>query len=130
VQTLVGTAGFWIAGPVGERLGLRTLFLFAPLASALSLLAGPSDQAWTYALFIFPRANFHLVFPHSNGFLAHRVTERERATVISLASMVSSATSVTVTSLLGLLVDRQGLDTAFVAAALGFAALSLLAYVA
>jgi hypothetical protein len=44
--------------------------------------------------------------------------------------MVSSATSVTVTSLLGLLVDRQELDTSFVAAALGFAALSLFAYVA
>jgi hypothetical protein len=80
-----------------------------PLASALSLPAGASDQAWTYSLFIFPAADFHLVFPHTNGFLARRVTERERATVISLASMVSSATSAAVTPLL---VDLQGLDTA------------------
>ena len=130
VQMLVGAGGSWIAGPVGERLGLRTLFLLVPLASALSLLTGASDQAWTYAIFIFPAAGFHLVFPHTNGFLARRVSERERATVISLASMVSSATSVAVTPLLGLLVDRRGLDTAFLVAALGLATLTLLAYLA
>ena len=129
-QMLVGAAGSWIAGPVGERLGLRTVFLLVPLASALALLAGASHHAWTYALFIFPAAGFHLVFPHSSGFLARRVTERERATIISLASMVSGAASIVVSPLLGLLVDRRGLDTAFVVAAFSFAALSLLAYLA
>ena len=127
-QMLVAAAGSWISGPVGERLGLRALFLAAPLASALALLAGASGQAWTYALFIFPAAGFHLVFTHTSGFLARRVTDRERATVISLASMASSATSVAVTPLLGLLVDRQGLDTGLVVASLGLAVLSLLAY--
>ena len=63
-----------------------------------------------------PRRRLPPRFPHTNGFLARRVTERERATIISLASMVSSATSVTVTPLLGLLVDRQGLDPLLTAA--------------
>jgi MFS family permease len=129
-QMLVGAAGSWLAGPISERLGLRWLFLIMPLASALSLLAGASDMPWTYALFIFPAAGFHLIFPHASGFLARRVTERERATVISLASMIASATSVVITPLLGLLVDRRGLDTAFVTAGAGLAALSLLAYLA
>jgi MFS family permease len=129
-QMLLGAAGSWLAGPVSERLGLHVLFIVVPLASALSLLAGASDMPWTYALFVFPAAGFHLIFPHASGFLARRVTERERATVISLASMFASATSVAVTPLLGLLVDRRGLDTAFIVAGLSFAALSLVAYLA
>ena len=127
-QMLLGAAGSWAAGPVSERLGLHLLFLVVPLASALSLLAGASNLPWSYAFFVFPAAGFHLIFPHASGFLARRVTDRERATVISLASMVASAISVTITPLLGLLVDRRGLDTAFVTAGVGFAALSLLAY--
>ena len=130
VQMLVGAAGSWVAGPVGERLGLRALFLVVPLASAFALLAGVSNQPWSYAFFIFPAAGFHLVFTHTSGFLARRVTERERATVISLASMASSATSVAVTPLLGLLVDREGLDSALIVASLGLAALALIAYLA
>jgi len=129
-QMLLGAAGSWLAGPASERLGLHVLFIVVPLASALSLLAGASDMPWTYALFVFPAAGFHLIFPHASGFLARRVTERERATVISLASMFASATSVTITPLLGLLVDRRGLDTAFIVAAIGFTALSLVAYLA
>jgi len=90
VQMLVGAAGSWVAGAFGQRAGLRVLFLVVPLVSALSLLAGISDRPWMYAFFMLPGAGYHLVFPHASGFLARRVGEGERATVISMASMVAS----------------------------------------
>ena len=129
-QMLLGAGASWLSGPVGERLGLRWMLLIVPAASALTLLAGASDLPWTYALFVFPAAGFHIVFPHASGFLARRVSERERATVISIASMAASATSVAVTPLLGLLADRRGLDTALIVAGLAFTGLALLAYLA
>jgi len=130
VQMLVGAGGSYIAGGVGERLGLRPVFLFVPLISSLSLLAGVSDWPWMYAFFMLPAAGFHLVFPHASGFLARRVDEGERATVISMASMVASAATVVVTPALGLLVDRASLDAGLIAASLGLATLGLLAYLA
>jgi len=129
-QMLVGAAASWLAGAVGARAGLRWLFLVVPLASSLALLAGIPDVAWLYALFLFPAAGFHLMFPHTSGFLSRRVTERERATVVSISSMVASATSMVVTPSLGLVVDRASLDTALLCASLGLTALTLLAYLA
>jgi MFS family permease len=129
-QMLVGAAGSYFSGPVGERVGLRVLFLVVPLVSALSLLAGVSDWPWAYAVFVAPAAGFHLVFPHASGFLARRVGEDERATVISMASMVASGTTVVVTPLLGLLVDRSSLDAGLIAASLGLTVVALLAYLA
>ena len=130
VQMLVGAGGSYLAGAVGERLGLRVLFLFVPLISALSLLAGISDWPWMYGFFMLPAAGYHLVFPHASGFLARRVREGERATVISMASMVSSTATVAVTPVIGLLVDNSSLDTGLAAASLGLAALGLFAYAA
>jgi MFS family permease len=130
VQMLVGAAGSWLAGAFGQRVGLRVLFLVVPLVSALSLLAGVSDWPWMYALFMLPAAGYHLVFPHAAGFLARRVGEGERATVISMASMVASTATVVVTPLLGLLVDRSSLDSALTAASLGLATVAVLAYLA
>jgi len=128
VQMLVGAAGSWTAGALGQRIGLRTLFLVVPLISALSLLAGISDWPWMYAFFMLPGAGFHLVFPHASGFLARRVSEGERATVISMASMVASTATLVVAPVIGLLVDRSSLDTGLIAAALSLAALGLFAY--
>jgi MFS family permease len=129
-QNLVGAGGSWISGAAGRRLGLPVLFLVVPLVSAGCLLAGTSEQPWMYAFFVLPAAGFHLVFPHASGFLARRVGDGERATVISMASMVSSSATVAVTPLVGLLVDSSGLDTALVVASLGLATVALLAYLA
>jgi MFS family permease len=130
IQMLVGAGGSYIAGWMGKRLGLRPVFLFVPLISSLSLLAGVSDWPWMYGFFMLPAAGFHLVFPHASGFLARRVGEGERATVISMASMVASTATVMVTPALGLLVDRASLDAGLIAASLGLATLGLLAYLA
>ena len=129
-QMLVGAAGSYFAGAAGDRFGLRVLFLVVPVVSALSLLAGVSDWPWAYAIFMLPGAGFHLVFPHASGFLARRVGEHERATVISMASMVASSATVIVTPLLGLLVDRASLDAGLIAASLTLTAVALLAYLA
>jgi MFS family permease len=126
-QMLVGAAGSYSSGPVGERVGLRGLFMVVPLVSALSLFAGVSDWPWAYAVFVAPAAGFHLVFPHASGFLARRVGEDERATVISMAS---SGTTVVLTPLLGLLVDRSSLDAGLIDASLGLTVVALLAYLA
>lgn len=128
VQMLVGAAGSWIAGGFGERVGLRVLFFAVPLVSALSLLAGISDQPWMYAFFMLPAAGFHLVFPHASGFLARRVGEGERATVISMSSMVASVATVLVAPVIGLLVDSSSLDTGLLVASLGLASLGLFGY--
>lgn len=130
VQLLVGAAGAWVAGAAGLRLGLRRVFLVVPVVSALSLLAGVSDWPWMYAFFLLPGAGYHLVFTNASGFLSRRVGERERATVISTASMVSSSATVVVTPVIGVLVDGSSLDTGLIAASLGLATVALLAYVA
>ncbi len=130
VQLLIGAAGAWVAGAAGLRLGLHRLFLFVPLISSLSLLAGISDWPWMYAFFLLPGAGYHLVYTNASGFLSRRVTEQERATVISTASMVSSSATVAVTPVIGLLVDGSSLDTGLLVASLGLAAVALLAYVA
>ena len=129
-QMALGAGASWVAGWVGRRLGLNTLFLLVPVAACLSLLAGALDTAWTYGLFIFPSAAFHLVFPYSSAFLSRRVSEQERATVLSLASMAASAIAVTALPLLGEIVDRRGLDAGLVVAAVALSTISLLAYLA
>jgi predicted MFS family arabinose efflux permease len=111
-QMGLAAVGSWLASPLGRWLGIRRIFWIMPLGSALALLAGASGSVYLYPLFVFPAVGWNVMFPHFTDYVATRVTDSLRATALSVASVVGSATSIALVPFMGLGVDRLGLTPA------------------
>lgn len=118
---LGGVAGGWASESLRRRLGrgrfLALLLLPAPLLLTLGLRGGRAG------LLAFPLITFvwNAGLPFFYEGLNRRTGSRVRATVLSVANMVSRLAFVILAPLFGLLVDRSSLATAFAA----FGALAL-----
>lgn len=119
---LGGVLGGWASEPLRRKLGrgrfLAFLLLPAPLLLALGLGGGPSG------ILAFPAITFawNAGLPFFFDGLNRRTESRVRATVLSVANMVSRLSFVVLAPLFGLLVDRRSLAIAFTA----FGAVALL----
>ena len=118
-QMGLAAIGSWVAAPLGRRLGVRRVFWMMPLGSALALLAGASGSVYLYPALIFPAFGWNVMFPHFIDYLARRVMDSLRATVISVANVAGSVASIALIPLLGLGVDRLGFAPSIATLAIG-----------
>ncbi|TAK75520.1 MAG: MFS transporter, partial [Dehalococcoidia bacterium] len=113
------------ADRIGRRMGLATIFLAMPLVSALALFGGIGDSVWLYVVFVLPSLGWNVLWPYVSDYVARRVEDQVRATALSVASVLMHLTSVAVLPLVGLAIDRRGLDSGLGIAAAGLAFTSL-----
>ena len=124
-QLGLSTVGSLAATTVKRALGLPATMLLMPLLGALSLLAGASGVPWLFPLFIVPSITFNVLYVQVVDFVTRRAPEQQRATTISIGSMVASLANVGSTVAVGALVDAIGLGGALAAAGLTGGALSV-----
>ena len=127
-QMATSAIGSWVAEAVGRVIPLRHLFWAAPVASALALIAGASGTWWLFPVFILPSAGWNVLWPHFADYVARRAPDRQRATVISIANLVSGVAIVISAPLTGLAIDRIGLAPALSGTAALLLAAALLSY--
>lgn len=107
-QMGVAAAGSWISAPLGNRLGLRRTMWMMPIGSALALIAAAPGHLALYAFFLFPALGWNVLYPHFVDYLARRVTDSLRASLISIANVVGGIAALVIVPLTGLGVDRLG----------------------
>jgi MFS family permease len=129
-QMGLAALGSWLSAPIGRWLGLRRLFWLMPLGSAAALLAGAGGSVYLYAIFIFPALGWNVLYPHFIEYVATRVTQSVRATVISIANVVSGIASIILIPLVGLGVDRIGREPATAMVAVFLVAATVVTYLA
>ena len=129
-QLGVAAIGSWMAAPIGRWLGLRRIFWLMPLGSALGLAAGAPGLVVLYPLFIFAAFGWNVMYPHFTEYLARRTTTGVRATVISLANVMSGLASIVIVPLTGFGLDRIGVASALLLLAGGLTAATILAALA
>jgi len=126
VQMAASAGASWVSGPFGNALGLRRMFWVMPLLSSLALVAGAPAQIWLYPLFIFPSVGWNILYPHFTDYLARRVTDSLRASLISISNLVAAVCTLALVPLVGLAVDRLGLSMALVLTSFFLAAMVVL----
>jgi len=123
-QMAMSTVGALIATTVRRRLGLSRTLLACTVASALALLAGASGVPWLFPLFALPSITFNVLMVQVIDYVARRAPEDQRATTISIGSMISAAGNIVASIAIGVLVDGIGLEGALVISALTLALLA------
>ncbi len=129
-QMALAALGSWLSEPVGRVLPLTRMFWLMPVLSALALLAAASGSAWLYPLFIFPAFGWNVMFPHVTDYLARRVTDSLRSTLISASNMVSAVSNIAVVTVTGFAVDRAGLAITVVVLGAVLAGIAVALYLA
>ena len=129
-QMAAATLGSWAAHPVGAAVPLRHLLWAMPVMSTLSLIAGVGHEGAWFAVFILPSIGWNVLSPHFMDYVARRAPDAERATVISVTSVIGHVTTIVTSLVAGRVIDTAGLDTALVGAAIALTAASALAYAA
>lgn len=110
-QMLVAAVGSWISSPLGNWLGFRRTMWIMPLGSTIALAAAAPGHLALYPLFLFPALGWNVLFPHFAEYLARRVTDSLRASVMSIANIVGGLAAIAIVPLTGLGVDRLGFRT-------------------
>lgn len=108
-QMGLAAVGSWMAEPVGRWMPLRHLFWVMPALSGLSVMAAISGNAWLYPLFIFPAFGWNVMFPHVTDYLARRVTDSLRSTLMSASNMISAVCNIGFVTVTGFAIDRTGM---------------------
>ncbi len=126
---LLSSAGSWWAAPIGQRLGLGPTLISMALLCSVTLLGGASGMIWLYPLFVMPAVGMNVLYPHVTDFLSRRVPDSQRATVLSIGSLVARLGGLLSAVLLGTLVDRSGLGGGLAVASVVLTVLALAAYV-
>lgn len=129
-QMALAAVGSWIAAPLGNRLGLRRTLWLMPIGSTLALAAAAPGHLALYPLFLFPALGWNILYPHFADYLARRVTDSLRASVMSIANIVSGLAAVTVVPLTGLGVDRLGFRTTILLLTVVLTTTAVLAFLA
>ena len=115
---LMGIVGALVAYRVVSSLGERRTFFLLPVALVASYaLLGGWDSV--YAQVSFPMMNLAVVMarPIVTGYLNHRVPTSQRATVLSLTSLVYCLILIPLTPIAGIIADKMSLAAAFWAGA-------------
>ena len=123
-QLLIPSAGSWLAAPLVRWFGLPATVAAMAIAEPLSLLAGATGAVWLLPLFLLPSITFNVLFAHLVDFLSRRVTDSQRATTVSLASMASNVGFIIVALSLGRIADTRGVDVALTTGAVVFTVLA------
>ena len=126
-QLLVSSVGSLLAAPLVRRFGLRRVVVVMAVGGPLSLLAGATGAIWLIPVFMLPSISFNVLWVHAIDFLSRGVTDSQRATTVSLASMAANVGFIAVALTLGPIADSQGVETALVIAAVVFTALAAIA---
>jgi len=129
-QMGVGAVASWLAAPVGRRIGLRRVFWIMPIGSALALVAAAPGTAWLFPIFILPTAGWNLMYPHFTVYLARRAPEALRASVISVASIISGIAALIVVPVVALGMDHLGFRPTLLLLAAGLTIAATVAYLA
>ncbi|MCK9486234.1 MAG: MFS transporter [Dehalococcoidia bacterium] len=129
-QMGLAAVGSWMAEPVGRWLPLRHIFWAMPALSAVSLVAAVSGNVWLYPLFIFPSFGWNVMFPHVTDYLARRVTDSLRSTLMSASNMISAVCNIGFVSATGLAIDRTGMTGTLIVVAAGLLAAVAFLYLA
>lgn len=123
-QMGMSTMGALFATTAKRWLGLPRTLAVSTLACALALLAGASGIPWLFPLFALPAVAYNVLMVHVLDYVARRAPEDQRATTISIGSMIASGGNIAASIAIGVLVDGIGLSGALVISALVLAALS------
>ncbi len=126
--TLASAAGSWAAAAIERRLGLSRTLAFAVLATANALLAGAAGQRALFPLILLSPLAWSVLHPPVTDYLARRVPDRERATVLSLNSMASQLGTAIATPVVGVIADGRGTGAALLAATAGLSVAGALGY--
>ncbi|MEZ4504056.1 MAG: MFS transporter [Dehalococcoidia bacterium] len=118
---LVSGLGGWSSGTLLGRYGLNRTLRVLVAFTGLALFSGAFEVLWLFPLFILPAFVFEAVHPLVADYLARRVPDGERATMLSINELAAQIGGIVVTVALGIAVDRLG--TGISLAALGVAML-------
>lgn len=125
---LGSTAGGWVAGALGGRLGFaRTLGVLAPLA-ILALAGAAAGRLWLFPVILLAPFSWNVLYPMLSDYLSRRVPDDERATTLSISQGVVQVGGMVATLGLGFAVDRGGTQLTLAAASVVLLALVTTAY--
>ncbi len=130
LQMALSAVGSWMAEPVGRVLPLRHMFWAMPVLSALSLLAAVTGNAWFFPVFIFSSFGWNVMFPHVTDYLARRVTDSLRSTLMSASNMVTAVSNIALVTSAGYAIDRAGFGATLTVVALVLTSIAVLLYFA
>ena len=126
--TLASAGGGWAAAATERRLGPSTTLAFGGLATVVALLAGAAGHRAVFALILLSPLMWNVLHPLVADYLARRVPDRERATVLSLNSMASQLGTAIATPIVGVIADGRGTGAALLAATAGLAIVGTAGY--
>ncbi len=127
---LLSIAGALLAYRVSEMLGLSRVILLIPVAVLTTAVGlGAIDHLAAFAFYPLTTAVFAMSFPIISDYLNRRIPSANRATILSIHSMLLSLVLVGMEPLLGVIGDWRGLPMAYRTGAvvLAVAAVPLLA---
>jgi len=111
---VLGIIGSLAAYAVIARLGMRGAFVAAPIVFAASFaLLGGWGSVYAFAAFPAIALVNALLLPPSTDYVARRVPNNQRATILSLRTMLSSLIAAALTPGLGMAADRLSLGAMF-----------------
>ena len=106
----------------------RTTLAVGGLATVVALLAGAAGHRAVFALILLSPLMWNVLHPLVADYLARRVPDRERATVLSLNSMASQLGTAIATPIVGVIADGRGTGAALLAATAGLAIVGAAGY--
>ena len=111
---VMGIAGALIAYSATTRLGTRGAFLTAPLILvAAYVMLGAWDSVYAFAAFPLVAFVNALLLPTATDYLNRRIPNNQRATVLSLRTMLVSLWAALLTPAMGVAADALSLRAAF-----------------
>ncbi len=111
---LAGLGGALVAERAMAQVGVKAL-LFGPLVGGAGyVILAVSPGLWAYAALPLIVGTSSLVEPIATGYINRRIGSEQRATVLSIVSMVRSLVLAFLAPLLGFATDQWGIAEAFV----------------
>ena len=111
---VMGMVGALVAYQVTSRLGIRGAFIAAPLLMGGAYLTlGAWDAVYAFAAFPFIFFVNSLLLPPASDYLNRRIPSSQRATILSLRTMLSSLGAAILVPALGVAADGISLRAAF-----------------
>ena len=125
---LSAAAGGWWSGALGQRLGFDRSLRIIPALAAVALLGGASGMIWLFPVFALATFSWMALAPLIADFIAQRVPDEERATVLSINQLAAQLLGVAVSLAIGAGIDRWGSGGALAATSGAMLVMVALAY--
>lgn len=120
VQTptrLAGMAGALVAYRATARMGMRGAFMTAPFIIAGSyLLLGGWDSVFAFVAFPAIALVSSMLLPPAADYINQRIPSNQRATILSLRTMVASLCAASLVPVMGIMADALSLQVMFLIA--------------